>query len=282
MNEKVKIVTDSTCYLPQEVIDKYDIKVVPLYVRFGNKSYKEHVDISNEEYYKRVRNGELPDTSQPSPEDFLAVYKPLVEQGYSIISPLISAEMSGAVNSAMAAKSALGNPDIYIFDSWFNSLGLGYQVIEIAKRLYEEGKSKDEVIKELPAIRDKMNIFFVVQDLYYLARLGRIGRAKAVLGTMIKIKPILYFHEGFVDTLEQPRTIKRAKRRMLDLTKEVVAKRGLKYISVIYGDNLEEAEEYKAEVEKEFGVEVPLTQLGPVIATHTGPKVLSIHFYTER
>jgi len=282
MNEKVKIVTDSTCYLPQNVIDKYGIKVVPLYVRFGDKSYKEHVDISNEEYYKRVRNGELPDTSQPSPEDFLAVYKPLVEQGYSIISPLISAEMSGAVNSAMAAKSALGNPDIYIFDSWFNSLGLGYQVIEIAKRLYEEGKSKDEVIKELPAIRDKMNIFFVVQDLYYLARLGRIGRAKAVLGTMIKIKPLLYFHEGFVDTLEQPRTIKRAKRRMLDLTKEVVAKRGLKYISVIYGDNLEEAEEYKAEVEKEFGVEVPLTQLGPVIATHTGPKVLSIHFYTER
>ena len=282
MNEKVKIVTDSTCYLPQELIDKYGIKVVPLYVRFGDKSYKEHVDISNEEYYKRVRNGELPDTSQPSPEDFLAVYKPLVEQGYSIISPLISAEMSGAVNSAMAAKSALGNPDIYIFDSWFNSLGLGYQVIEIAKRLYEEGKSKDEVIKELPAIRDKMNIFFVVQDLYYLARLGRIGRAKAVLGTMINIKPLLYFHEGFVDTLEQPRTIKRAKRRMLDLTKEVVAKRGLKYISVIYGDNLEEAEEYKAEVEKEFGVEVPLTQLGPVIATHTGPKVLSIHFYTER
>ncbi len=282
MNEKVKIVTDSTCYLPDEVIKKYDIKVVPLYVRFGDKAYREHVDISNEEYYKRIRNGELPDTSQPSPEDFLAAYKPLVEQGYSIISPLISAEMSGAVNSASAAKAALGNPDIYIFDSWFNSLGLGYQVIEIAKRLYEEGKSKDEVIKELPAIRDKMNIFFVVQDLYFLARLGRIGRAKAVLGTMIKIKPLLYFHEGFVDTLEQPRTIKRAKRRMLDLTKEVVAKRGLKYISVIYGDNLEEAQEYKEEIEKEFGVEVPLTQLGPVIATHTGPKVLSIHFYTER
>lgn len=282
MKERVKIVTDSTCYLPEETIEKYDIKIVPLYVRFGEETFREHVDITNEEYYQRIRNGELPDTSQPSPEDFIKVYKPLIEDGYSIISPLISAEMSGAVNSANAAKEALGNPDIYVFDSWFNSLGLGYQVIEIAKRLYEEGKSKEEVIKELPSIRDKMNIFFVVQDLYYLARLGRIGKAKAVLGTMIKIKPILYFHEGYVDTLEQPRTIKRAKKRMLELTKEVVAKRGLKYISVIYGDNREEAEEYAKECEKVFGVKVPITQLGPVIATHTGPKVLSIHFYTER
>ncbi len=282
MNEKVKIVTDSTCYLPKGVIKKYGIEIVPLYVRFGNEAFREHIDITNEEYYARVRNGELPDTSQPSTEDFINAYKPLVEKGYSVISPLISAGMSGAVNSANTAKAALGNPDIYIFDSWFNSLGLGYQVVEIAKMLYEEGKPKEEVIKALPSIRDKMNIFFVVQDLYFLARLGRIGRAKAVLGTMIKIKPLLYFHEGYVDTLEQPRTIKRAKKRMLELTKEVVSKRGLKYISVIYGDNREEAQEYAKECEKEFGVKVPLTQLGPVIATHTGPKVLSIHFYTER
>ncbi len=282
MNKKVKIVTDSTCYLPQEVIKRYDIKIAPLYVRFGDKVYKEHVEISDDEYYKRIRNGELPDTAQPSADDFIAAYKPLAEKGYSVISPLISAEMSGAVNSANAAKQALGNPDIYIFDSWFNSLGLGYQVIEIAKMLYEEGKSKEEVVKLLPAIRDKMNIFFVVGDLYFLARLGRIGRAKAVLGTMIKIKPLLYFHEGFVDTLEQPRTIKRAKKRMIELTKEVVAKRGLKYLSVIYGDNLEEARQYKEECEAEFGIKIPLTRLGPVIATHTGPKVLSLHFYTER
>ncbi len=282
MNKKVKIVTDSTCYLPEEIIKKYDITIVPLYVRFGDKVYKELSDMGYDEYYKRIRNGELPDTAQPSADDFIGAYKPLVEKGYSIISPLISAEMSGAVNAANAAKEALGNSDIYIFDSWFNSLGLGYQVLEIAKMLYEEGKSEEEVIKALPSIRDKMNIFFVVGDLYFLARLGRIGRAKAVLGTMIKIKPLLYFHEGFVDALEQPRTIKRAKKRMLELTKEVVAKRGLKYISVIYGDNIEEAEQYKKECEKEFGRKVPLTRLGPVIATHTGPKVLSLHFYTER
>lgn len=282
MNEKVKIVTDSTCYLPEEIIKKYGIEIVPLYVRFGDKTYAEHIDISDEEYYARIRRGELPDTAQPSAEDFIKVYEPLVEQGYAIISPLISAEMSGTVNAANAAKKALGNPDIYIFDSWFNSLGLGFQVLEIAKRLYEQGMSKDEVIKELPSIRDKMNIFFVVGDLFFLSRLGRIGRAKALVGSIVKIKPLLYFHEGFVDTLEQPRTMKRAKKRMLELTKEIVSKRGLKYISVIWGDNREEAEDYRDICEKEFGRKISMTRLGPVIGTHTGPEVLSLHFYTEK
>jgi len=280
--KKVKIVTDSTCYLPEEIIKKYGIKIVPLYVRFGDKTYAEHIDINDEEYYKRIEKGELPTTTQPSTEDFTKVYQPLIDKGYSVISPLISSNMSGAVNAANAAKKALGNPDIYIFDSWFNSLGLGYQVLEIAKRLYEQGMGKDEIIKELPSIRDKMNIFFVVGDLYYLARLGRIGKAKAALGSIVKIKPLLYFHEGFVDTLEQPRTMKKAKKRMLELTKEIVNKRGLKYISVIWGNNREEAKEYRDLCEKEFGMKIPLTRLGPVIATHTGPKVLSIHFYTER
>jgi DegV family protein with EDD domain len=280
--KKVKIVTDSTCYLPEEIIKKYDIKIAPLYVRFGDETYAEHVDMQDEEYYERMKKGELADTTQPSTDDFIKLYEPLLEGGYSIISPLMSANMSGTVNAANAAKKALGNPDIYIFDSQFNSLGLGYQVLEIAKKLYEEGMSKEDVIKEMPAMKDKMNIFFVLKDLFYLARLGRIGHAKALVGSIVKIKPILYFHDGFVDTLEQPRTLKKAKARMLELTKEIVDERGLKYISVIWGDNREEAEEYRDLCEKEFGVKIPLTRLGPVIATHTGPKVLSIHFYTER
>ncbi len=281
--KKVKIVTDSTCYLPEEIIKKYDIKIAPLYVRFGDKVYAEHVDIQDEEYYERMGKGELPDTTQPSTDDFIKIYEPLLEKGYSIISLFMSTNMSGTVNAANTAKKALGNPDdIYIFDSQFTSLGLGYQILEIAKKLYEEGMSKEDVIKEMPAIKDKMNIFFVVKDLFYLARLGRIGHAKALVGSIVKIKPILYFHDGFVDTLEQPRTLKKAKQRTLELTKEIVDKRGLKYISVIWGDNREEAEEYRDLCEKEFGVKIPLTRLGPVIATHTGPKVLSIHFYTER
>ncbi len=280
--EKVKIVTDSTCYLSQDVVEKYDILVVPLTVRFGETTFKEHVDINDDELYERLRKGELPDTTQPSPEDFASVYKPLLDKGYSIISIHISIGISGTINSANAAKEALKTDKIWIFDSKFTSLGLGFQIMEIARMLYDEGKSLKEVLNEIPNLSNHMNIFFLVGDLFYLARLGRIGKAKAVMGTIIKIKPILYFDNGVVNVLEQPRTMKKGKERMIELVKDITAKKGLKYITITWGDNKEEAEEYKALCEKEFGIKIPLTRLGPIIGTHVGPDVLSIHFYTEK
>jgi len=280
--EKVKIVTDSTCYMPEDILKKYDIKAIPLYVRFGDTVFKEGVDLSNDDLYRRLRNGELPETSQPSPEDFEAVYKPLLDNGYSIISILISSGISGTMNSASAAKEALKTDKIHIFDSRFTSMGLGFQIIETAKMLYEEKRPLEEVLKEIPNLGKHMNILFLVGDLFWLARLGRIGKAKALMGTLIKIKPILFFDEGMVNALEQPRTMAKGKDRMIEITKEVIQKKGLKYLTIAYGDNKDEAEEYRERCEREFGIKVSLTRLGPVIGTHVGPEVLSIHFYTEK
>ena len=281
--EKVKIVTDSTCYMPKAYLEKYDIKVVPLYVRFGDEVYREGIEMTHDEFYKKLHTTkELPETTQPAPEDFEKVYKPLLDDGYEIISIHISAGLSGTVNSANAAKEALGSDKIHIFDSKFTSMGLGYQIMEIASMLYEENKPLNEVLETIPTLYKHMNIYFLVPDLFWLARLGRIGKAKAVLGTVVKIKPILFFDEGVVNVLEQPRTLERGKERMLELTKEKIAKLGLKYITVAYGENLEEAEKYRDFLERELNRSVSLTQLGPVIGTHTGPQVLSIHFYTER
>ncbi len=280
--EKVKIVTTSTCQLPVEIIRKYDIEVVPLYVNFGDQVYAERVDITDNEFYERVRKGELPQVSSPSTEDFVKVYKPLVEEGYSIISPLISSGLSGTINAAETAKKMLGNPDIYIFDSYFDSLGLGYQALEIAKELYDKKISKEEVIKELPSIRDRANLFLIVGDLHYLARIGRLSAAKALLGSAIKTVPLLYFKNGAPGMLERPRTMKRAKRRMIELTKEIVAKDGLKYMGIMWGDNREEAEEYRKSCEKEFGMDVSLLRMSPVTAAALGPRVLMLVFFTER
>jgi DegV family protein with EDD domain len=280
--EKVKIVTDSTCYLPKEVIEKYDIIVVPLSVRFGEDMFKEHLTINDEEFYERLKSGELADTTQPSADEFLSVYRPLIENGYSIISMHLSAGISGTLNSANAAKEALKTDKVWIFDTKFTSLGLGYQVLEVAKMIFDEGKSLKEVLDEIPNLSSHMHIFFLVGDLFYLARLGRIGKASAVMGTIIKIKPILYFDDGVVNVLEQPRTMKRGKERMIKLVKDITSKKGLKYMTVAWGANKEEAEEYKNQCEKEFGIEIPLTRLGPTIGSHVGPEVLSIHFYTEK
>ena len=281
--EKVKIVTDSTCYMPKAYLEKYDIKVVPLYVRFGDEVYREGIEMTHDEFYKKLHTTkELPETTQPAPEDFEKVYRELLREGYEIISIHISAGLSGTLNSANAAKEALGSDKIHIFDSKFTSMGLGYQIMEIASMLYEENKPLNEVLEIIPTLYKHMNIYFLVPDLFWLARLGRIGKAKAVLGTVVKIKPILFFDEGVVNVLEQPRTLERGKERMLELTKEKIAKLGLKYITVAYGENLEEAEKYRDFLERELNRSVSLTQLGPVIGTHTGPQVLSIHFYTER
>jgi DegV family protein with EDD domain len=280
--DKVKIVTDSTCYMPQKFLDDNDINVAPLYVRFGDTTFQEHKTISDVDFYKRIGKGELPDTTQPSPEDFTKIYKPLINKGNSIISIHISAGISGTVNSANAAKEALGSPDIHIFDSKFTSMGLGFQIMEIVRMLHEEGMSKEEVLKEIPNLQKHMNIFFLVGDLFWLSRLGRIGKAKAIMGSIVKIKPILFFDDGVVNALEQPRTMKRGKERMIELTHEIVNKKGLKYMTVAWGDNHDEAEEYREICEKEFGIPVTLTRLGPVIGTHVGPEVLSIHFYTDK
>lgn len=279
--EKVKIIADSSCYLSDEIIKKYDIRVVPNYVRFGDQAYAERIDITDDEFYERIRKGELTYTAAPSAGDFIKVYKPLIEKGYSIISLLESSGVSGAINIANTAKKLLGNPDIYIFDSWSGSLGLGYQVLEVAKRLYDEGMSKEDVIKELPSIRDRINVFFIVGDLHYFARLGRFSNAKPLLSSAIKIIPLLHLHKS-IDMPEQFQTMKKAKHRMIELTKEITSKRGLKYMSVMWGDNREEAEEYRETCEKEFGIKIPLARLGPSVAAATGPRVLFLPFCTER
>ena len=280
--ERVKIITSSTCQLPIETIKKYDIKIVPLYVRFGDKMYAERIDITDDEFYKRIRKGELPYTSGPSVEDFVKVYKPLVEEGYSIISPLISGGLSSTINVAETAKKMVGSSDIHIFDSHFDSLGLGYQVLEIAKELYDEKKSKEEVIKELPSIRNRVNLFIIVGDLHYLARIGRLSVAKALIGSAIKMVPLLYFKNGAPGMLEQPRTMKKAKSRMIELTKEIVAKKGLKYLTVMWGDNREEAEEFRDECKKEFGIDVPLLRVSPVTAAAIGPRMLILASFTKK
>ncbi len=279
--QKVKIVTDSTCYMEPSFLKEWDIKVVPLYVRFGDVSFKERADINDDDFYKRIRSGELPETTQPSPEDFESVYRPLLEEGNEIISIHISAGISGTVNSANAAKESLKTDKIHIFDSKFTSMGLGFQIMEITRMIYEENKPLEQVLDEIPNLSKHMNILFLVGDLFWLARLGRIGKARALLGTMVKIKPILFFDQGVVAALEQPRTMAKGKDRMIEIAKEITSKKGLKYMTIAYGDNVEEAEEYRARCQDAFGIKTTLTRLGPVIGTHTGPEVLSIHFYTE-
>jgi DegV family protein with EDD domain len=276
----IKLVTDSTAYLPQEIVQKYDIRVVPLCVHFGKEAFKEGVEMSNQAFYTRLQEAaELPTTSQPSAGDFLQVFQELA--GHEIVALTISQRLSGTWSSAMAAARMLPEAKITVIDSRSTSVGL-HLMVEAAAQAIETGASSKEVIALIEEIKDKMYLLFVVDTLEYLAKGGRIGNAKAFLGTLLKVKPILILEDGAIEPLEQVRSRRKAVSRMLDLIEERVdgqasqAKVGIAQ-ALVQAD----AEAVAHEIVDRLGCARPMvSELGPVIGTHTGPGVIGVACYT--
>ena len=277
----IKIVTDSTAYLPEAMVRQHDIRVVPLCVHFGENAFKEGVELSIEGFYTRLREApELPSTSQPSAGEFHEVFKELADQGHQILVMTISSKLSGTWNSAMAAKEMLAEADITVFDSLSTSIGL-HLMIEAALEALENGAGLEEVLALVEGIRDKIHVLFVVDTLEYLAKGGRIGNAKAFLGTLLKVKPILVLKDGAIEPLEQVRSKRKAETRLLDLIEESLdggapqARVGVTHALVP-----QEAQAVSQELMDRLGCQEPvMAEVGPVIGTHTGPGVVGVAAY---
>ena len=277
----IKIVTDSTAYLPDEMIHEHDIRVVPLYVHFGTEAFKEGVELSNEEFYKRLKEApELPTTSQPSAGEFHSVFEPLVAAGHEVIVLTISSKISGTWNSAMAAKEMLSDAPISVVDSLSTSVGL-HLMVDAAVQAAAAGATREEIVEQIEQIKEKMQIFFVVDTLEYLAKGGRIGNGKAFLGTLLKVKPILVLQEGAIEPLEQVRSKRKATARMLELVEEYVGGSGnSSKVAVTHALVPQDAETISQELIGRLGCDQPLMgELGPVIGTHTGPGMVGIAAY---
>lgn len=277
----IKIVTDSTAYLPEATVRQHDIRVVPLYVHFGEKAFREGVELSNQEFYTRLKEApELPTTSQPSAGEFHQVFKELLDAGHEIVTLTISSKLSGTWNSAMAAKEMLPEADITVIDSLSTSVGL-HLMVETAVEAASAGATRQEIVEKVEAIKQSLQIFFVVDTLEYLAKGGRIGNAKAFLGTLLKVKPILVLQDGAIEPLEQVRSKRKAQARMLDLVEEYVGNRGPQARTAITNALVpDEAEALKKEIVERLGCREPVMgELGPVIGTHTGPGVVGVAVY---
>ena len=277
----IKIVTDSTAYLPDEMIREHDIHVVPLYVHFGTEAFKEGVELSNKEFYTRLKEApELPTTSQPSAGEFHSVFEPLVAAGHEVIVLTISSKISGTWNSAMAAKEMLPDAPISVVDSLSTSVGL-HLMVDAAIQAAAAGATREEIVEQIEQTKEKMQIFFVVDTLEYLAKGGRIGNGKAFLGTLLKVKPILVLQEGAIEPLEQVRSKRKATARMLALVEEHVGSNGsTSKVAITNALVPEEAEALSRELVGRLGCEHPLIgALGPVIGTHTGPGCVGIATY---
>ena len=278
----IKIVTDSTCDLPPEVFKQYDITVMPLSVHFGTESFLDGINITRDEFYRRLQaSPQLPTTSQPSAGDFCEAFGPLVEAGNEVVGIFVSSELSGTCASAHAACGLLPDAPITVIDPRTTSAGLGWIVWEAA-RMVEAGADTAAIQARLAEMSEKMMVYFVVDTLEYLQKGGRIGGARALLGTMLRIKPILMLQEGRVEPLEQVRTRRKALQRMIELIAQEMSGYSEVHAAVLHAQAEDEAKALTEQVGDVLSLKSSfIAEIGPALGTHTGPGVLGIAAYGD-
>ncbi|NLC07081.1 MAG: DegV family protein [Syntrophomonadaceae bacterium] len=267
----VGIVTDSTAYLPEDLLREHSVSVIPLAVNLEGLCFREG-EMSNSEFYRRLRQSKvLPTTSQPSLGEFVRTYEELGAIYESIISIHISGKLSGTVTAAETAKGMLPHLKIEVFDSLTTCTSLGFQVLAAAQAA-RAGRSKAEILQLLNWLRRNLRLLFMVGNLEYLHRGGRIGGAQALLGCFLEIKPILYMPEGRIDVFERVRTRPRAIKRMLEVLRQDLAGKELGQIAVLHVDAPGEVARLLDALQQEYpGLTIPVYEVGPVIGSHVGP-----------
>lgn len=273
----IKLICDSLSDIPKDLINKYDIEVVPLTVIFDNKEYIDGIDLSKNDFYKMLRNSEnMPKTSQGTYIQFLDTFKKYLEEGKQIIYIGGSSTASGTFQSAVMAKNDLEG-EIYTFDTQNLSIGSSCFVLSAAE-LLSEGKNIEEVINHLENIRSSVKVLFTVDTLEYLQKGGRISLAKATIGNMLNIKPILSIEDGLVKPVNQIRGKKQVISKLITLIKDNYGDDlSNKRIVLGYGDNEEEIKMFKNKIEEEFKAsKVECVNVGSCICAHSGPGILGV------
>lgn len=280
----IKIVTDSTSYIPQEYIKKYDIKIVSLNVVMSGDSRRE-VDIDNKYFYEEMNESkEIPKSSQPIPQEMLEIFKGIVEKGDSVVGIFLSSKMSGTYSTANMVKEMVleeyPNADIQILDSKTNCMQMGFAAIEAAKAS-NEGKSMDEVITIAEYVFNNSRFLFTPETLEYLKKGGRIGGAAALFGNILQIKPILTVVDGETSVFKKVRTRKKTIEEIVTTVLNDIESKGLGDIIVHHINCEEEGLKLAKILEEKLCRKVSIQSIGPVIGLHVGPGSIGIAYYTK-
>jgi DegV family protein with EDD domain len=272
----VRVVTDSSTDLPRPLVEALGVTVVPITLNFGAERLRDGVDIDHETFYRRLASSDVfPSTSQITPVEFSAAYAS-IDPGSDVVSIHAAAELSGTVNSARQAAAADGGDRrIEVIDGRSTSMALGHVVVRAA-RLAASGAPLGAVVDEANRSIARAGVWFTVDTLEFLARGGRIGRAKHLLGTMLRIKPLLTVRNGVVEPIAQLRTRAQAADALARLAGE---RRPLAALSVAYSTDEQAAAALADRLAGEGLLprdEILVTRLGPAIGTHVGPGCLSV------
>ena len=280
---KIAIITDSTSDIPEDMVKELDLKIIPLTVNFGEESFLDNgKDINKKDFYNKVRSSEkLPTTTQPTPKNFIELYSDTLKTSDSIISIHISKKMSGTINSAEMARKELPGRDIEIIDSELVHMPLGFLAIKAAQ-LAQQGRSKEEILKEVYDLKPKITVLIVPSTLEYLKKGGRIGKAKGLIASLLEIKPILTIHDGEISQFKTARRWNQAKIELIDSMKTMVNNHENLIVSVGHADAKDDAAEMYEKIKETFNPKKIINvDIGIVVGTHLGPGGLGITFYEE-
>lgn len=276
---KVAIVTDSSPYIPEEIIAENNIHVVPLTVIWGDENFYDGVDITPVEFYQRLTKAKvMPSTSQPSVADFEVLFRSLHEDGYDILAVLISEDLSGTISSATQARKMLPEANIEIINSRTLAMALGFLVLSAA-RAANSGASLSECKRLVENYLDKVGVVFVVDTLEFLHRGGRIGGAKRFMGTLLNVKPVLAIEDGLVVPLDSVRTQKKALERIVELIEERTQGQKNVRLATLHANNPDTARfVLDKALERIPAVEEVFSEVSPVIGTHAGPGAVGLAY----
>ena len=276
---KLAIVTDSVSDISPEIAKELNIKVVPLTVIFGTEQFLDGIELSNAEFFKKLETDpNHPSTSQPSPEAFVKTYEKLLKEGYEILSVHVSAKLSGTINSAEQAIKTIDTNKIKIIDTGSASMAQGLVAMSAA-RAAKNAKSLDELADIAENTSKKTTVFVAMDTMEFLKRGGRIGKARAMLGSILNIKPIITTNDGEIVPHSRARTIKKAISSMIN---DMGEKDQIIEVAVLHSTTPDLAKDVMNQINAQnLNNAGTITEIGPVVGTHAGPGCLAIAFTTK-
>lgn len=276
MKHEIAIVTDSAASLPQELVEKYGVTVVPVPIQFEDESYRDGIDITREEFYRKLDGHVMPFTSQPAPSDFINVYEKLLERFRTIISIHITSEGSGTCQVANIAKARFPGADIEVFDSKSASMGIGFLVVEAAEAVLS-GKTKEEILRLLTELRPRIVSYAVIDSIRHLLKSGRVRAGQALIASLLSVKPLISIRQGVLEVVDRVRTRRAALDRLIELTLAAVGDNPRSRLAVVHGNVLDEANKLRDRLGPLVGCEeIVVTDIGPALAIHGGPGIIGV------
>ena len=278
---KVAIVTDSTSYIPADLVKKHAITVAPQVLIWDDKTYRDGVDIQSGEFFARLKTAKtMATTSQVSVADMQGIFQGLVDKGFDVLGIFISSKLSGTMQSAIQGRELMGaaGEKVHIVDSQTTAMAMGFQALTAA-RAAEDGAGIKDCLTLAEKARDHTGVFFAVDTLEFLHRGGRVGGAQRFVGTLLNMKPILAVQDGRVEGIERIRTKNKAQERVLELIREGIKGRMPVRLATLHANAPEDARALLAKATDELHpVESVFAEVSPVVANHAGPGTVGLAF----